>query len=97
MRQDVDEEKLKSILKSHWLDPDLLEKDQFGDSFVERGQAMIDLINLAMDKPTVDARQVFRDALDSAGLAEQYGDDEVEYDPLGDSVYSDETATNDNS
>ena len=97
LRQDVDEEKLKSILKSHWLDSDLLEKDQFGDCFVERGQAMLDLINQAMDKPTVDTRQVFRDALDSAGLAEQYGDDEVEYDPLGDSAFGDETLGDDSS
>ena len=58
---------------------------------------MLDLINQAMDKPTVDARQVFRDALDSAGLAEQYADDEVEYDPLGDSAFGDEALGGDNS
>jgi len=57
---------------------------------------MLNLINLTMGKPAVDGRQVFRDALDSAGLAEEY-DDEVEYDPLGDSAYGDETVTNDNS
>jgi len=96
LRQDVDEGRLNSILESHWLDPDLFEKDLFGDCFVERGQAMLNLINLTMGKPAVDGRQVFRDALDSAGLAEEY-DDEVEYDPLGDSAYGDETVTNDNS
>ena len=87
LRQDVDEGRLNSILESHWLDPDLLEKDLFGDCFVERGQAMLDLINLTMGKPAADGRQVFRDALGSAGLAEQYGDDEVEYDPIGDGAY----------
>ena len=91
LRQDIDEEKLNGILKSHWIDPGLLEKDLFGDCFVERGQAMLDLINRTMGKPTVDGRKVFRDALDSAGLAEQYADDEVEYDPLGHSAFGDET------
>ena len=89
LRQDVDEGRLKSILESHWLDHNLLERDRFGDCFVERGQAMLDLINLTMGKPPADGRQVFRDALDSAGLADQFGDDEVEYDPLGDSAYGD--------
>lgn len=95
LRQDIDEEKLNGILTSHWIASDLLEKDLFGDCFVERGQAMLDLINRTMGKPAVNGRQVFRDALDSAGLAEEY-DDEVEYDPLGDSAYGDETSANDN-
>ena len=80
-------ERLNCTLKKHWIVPDLLERDLFGDCFVERGQAMLDLINQTMGKPIVDATQVFRDALDSAGLAEQYGDDEVEYDPIGDGAY----------
>ena len=96
LRQDIDAEKLNGILKSHWIDPKLLEGDIFGDCFVERGQAMLDLINRTMGKPTVDGRQVFRDALDSAGLMEEYDDDEVEYDSLGDSAYGDETLSDDN-
>ena len=97
LRQDIDAEKLHGILKSHWIDPKLLERDLFGDCFVERGQEMLDLINRTLGKPTVDGRQVFRDALDSAGLAEQHGDDEVEYDPLGDGAFGDETLGGDNS
>ena len=97
LRQDIAEEKLNGILKSHWIEPGLLEKDLFGDCFVERGQAMLDLINRTMGKPAVDGRQVFRDALDSAGLAEQDSDDEVEYDPIGDSAFGDETLGGDNS
>ena len=96
LRQYIDQEKLNGILKSHWIDPELLEKDLFGDFFVERGQAMIELINRTMGKPAVDGRQVFRDALDSAGLAEQDSDDEVEYDPIGDSAYGGETLASDN-
>ena len=57
---------------------------------------MLDLINRTMGKPAVDGRQVFRDALDSAGLAEQDGDDELEFNPVGDSAYGDETLANDN-
>ena len=97
LRHDIDEEKLNRILESHWIDPKLLESDLFGDCFVERGQAMLDLINRTMGKPAVDGRQVFRDALDSAGLAEQDSDDEVEYDPIGDSAFGDETLGRDNS
>ncbi len=96
LRHDIDEEKLNGILESHWIDPKLLESDLFGDCFVERGQAMLDLINRTMGKPAVDGRQVFRDALDSAGLAEQDGDDEVEFNPVGDSAYGDETLASDN-
>ncbi|MDE2903836.1 MAG: DUF262 domain-containing protein [Chloroflexota bacterium] len=96
LRQDINEERLNGILTSHWINPGLLEKDLFGDCFVDRGQAMLDLINRTMGKPSVDGRQVFRDALDSAGLAEEY-DDEIEYDPFGDSAYADETLGSDTS
>lgn len=96
LRQDIAEERLNDILTSHWIDPSLLERDLFGDCFVERGQAMLDLINRTMGKPTVDGRQVFRDALDSAGLAEDY-DEEIEFDPLGDSAYGDESLGDDES
>ena len=89
LRQDIDGDKLKRILHAHWINLADIEQDHFGDCFVERGQAMLDLINRAMRKPQVDGRSVFRNALDSAGLAsDQYGSDEdVEYDPIGDSAY----------
>ncbi len=89
LRKDISEEKLATILEAHWIDPDLLERDLFGGCFVKRGQAMLDLINQTMGKPTVDGRQVFRDAF-AVGLIEQYGDDEIEYDPIGDSAYADD-------
>ena len=90
LRQYVDKEKLKTILKAHWIDPDKLEEDDFGHCFVERGQAMLDLITRTMGKPVVDGRHVFRDELKSASLRiGQIDDDEVEHDPIGENTYSD--------
>ena len=90
LRQDIAGDKLERILDAHWINLADLEQDRFGDCFVERGQAMLDLINRAMRKPQVDGRLVFRNALDSAGLTtDQYGSDEdVEYDPIGDGAYA---------
>ena len=92
LRQDIDEDKLNRILETHWIDLDKLENDLFADCFVVRGQAMLDLISRTMRKPSIDGREVFRGALDSAGLtSEPYGsDDEVEYDPVGEGAYGDE-------
>ena len=85
LRRDIDEDKLNRILESHWIDRDALEQDRFGDCFVARGQAMLDLVNRTMGKSIADGRQVFRDALDSAGLTgDRYeSDDDVEYDAIG--------------
>ena len=85
---DIDQDKLQLILDAHWINVADLEGDRFGDYFVERGQAMFDLINRAMRKPPIDGRLVFRNALDSAGLTtgKYDSDDEVEYDPVGDSA-----------
>ena len=88
LRRGIDKEKLERTLRAHWIDPDQLEKDSFGDCMVERGQAMLDLINRTMGKPIVDARSMFRDELISASPpVQQYDDDEVEYDPMGDNAY----------
>ena len=83
----IDAERLERILKAHWIDADGLEKDDFRHCFVERGQAMLDLISQTMGKPPVDRRQVFRDALESIGFdAAQDDDDDTEYDPAGEST-----------
>ena len=89
LRRDIEEDRLRRILEAHWIDRCALEEERFGDFFVERGQAMLNLINRTMRKPAVDGRKVFRNALDSAGLAtDRYaGDDEVEYDPVGEDAY----------
>ena len=51
---------------------------------------MLDLVNGTMGKPIVDGRQVFDNALDSAGLTTEQDDDEAEYDPIGDKAYGEE-------
>ena len=85
LRRDIDEEKLSRIIESQWIDREAPEKDRFGDCFVARGQAMLDLVRHTMGKPTVDGRPVFRSALDSAGVTgDPYDrDDDVEYDAIG--------------
>lgn len=93
---DIDGEKLQRILKAHWLDPERLEQDDFRHCFVERGQAMLDLINRTMGKPTADRRQVFRDTLDSIGLVTEPDDDDTEYDPAGESTSGDNGSLGDN-
>ena len=92
LRRGIDEDRLRRVLEAHWIDRHALEQDRFGDFFVERGQAMLDLINRTMGKQAVDGREVFRNALDSAGLAtDRYAeDDEVEYDPIGEGAYDGE-------
>lgn len=91
LRRDIDEDLLRRILEAHWIDRHALEQDRFGDFFVERGQAMLELINRTMRKPAVDGREVFRGALDSAGLTADRddADAEVEYDPIGEGAYDD--------
>ena len=89
LRRDIDEDRLRRILEAHWIDRRALEEDRFGDFFVERGQAMLDLINRTMRKPEADGREVFRAPLDSAGLTADRddGDAEVDYDPIGEGAY----------
>ena len=92
LNQSIDQVTLKRILDAHWINLVHLEGDRFGDFFVDRGQAMLDLINRAMRRPVIDGRAVFRNALDSAGVTtgNYDGDDEVEYDPVGASAYGGE-------
>ena len=92
LRKDINLEKLERILKAHWIVPDKLEEDNFSHCFVERGQAMLDLIAHTMRKPTVDGRQVFATELESANLAisqsadEDEAQDEAEYDEYGENA-----------
>ncbi len=50
LQSDIDKEVLYKILRSHWLDPELLSADLFADCFIERGEAMLELIGKAMGK-----------------------------------------------
>ena len=80
---------LDQVLSTHWLNPDLLRNDQFSESFMERGQAMLCLINKAMGKQAVDGREAFQDALADAGYVDRFDEGISDYDAVGDAAYSD--------
>lgn len=68
--EDEGANKLKKILQSHWINPEFLYKDDFGNFFVARGVEMIQLINEAMGKqPISSGKDVFRDALCEYGIS----------------------------
>ena len=54
---------LDEALHAHWLDPELLEDDDFFNSFIDRGEQMLSLIGKAMGKDISGGREVFRNAL----------------------------------
>ena len=81
LRRDIDKATLEDVLMAHWIDADGLENDQFGQCFVERGQALYDLINDTMHKPSSDIRHVFREELAAASVGlVPIDDDEEEID-----------------
>ena len=71
LERDISREKLQQVLKAHWIVPELLRSDKFAECFVERGEEMLELIGEAMGKNLPNGRDVFQDALKSAGLWEQ--------------------------
>ena len=100
----VDNDWISQVLGTHWLDSEILEEDQFARCFVERGEAMLELIGRAMDKTITGGQETFWAALSSAGVAEALQttypvnfedsvdtpDDENEFDALGEDAYSEE-------
>ncbi len=96
-------DKLHDVLESHWLNPDMLEADKFVECFVERGEAMLDLIGTAMGHTLESGRETFLSALQTAGLAvdfaevvghvelesEIFDEDEDEFDYLGEAAFDD--------
>ncbi len=89
---DIDKEMLYDVLRSHWLEPELLAADQFADCFVERGEAMLELIGKAMGKATPSGRESISSALSSVGIEQQLDefDDPIdEPDVAGEWVYQD--------
>ena len=98
LQNDISTEALHQVLRSHWLNPELLSSDQFAECFVGRGQAMLALIGEAMGKPMVDAREVFRNALNSAGIGqaiEEFDDTGDEHDQVGEWAYQGEVVAAD--
>ena len=110
---------LNRVLEAHWLNPELLEdpnlrglqeSEKFAKFFVERGEAMLDLIGKAMGKQVAGGQETFWSALVSAGVAatpaiigraqteldtDDIGD-EAEFDELGEAAYSREEMAADN-
>ena len=93
LRNDISEGELRQVLLSHWINPELLAGDQFGDCFVQRGEAMLELIGTAMGKPTQNGRDTFVNALRSAGIGQavdEFEDTEEEHDAVGGWLYQEE-------
>ena len=89
LRQDhASPENLRHVLLSHWLDPELLEADNFNECFVRRGEEMLQLIGNAMGKEVLNGTEVFLTALKEGGLSDQDDDDEPEHDEVGDWAYT---------
>ncbi len=74
LRQDITPEKLRQVLKTHWLDPDSLEADKFGECFEKRGEEMLKLIGEVMGKTISGGSEVFRTALRDGGLPDLEAD-----------------------
>ena len=62
--------RLNDVLSTHWLNHEHLEHDNFADFFVERGEAMLELIGRAMGKPISGGRETFLDVLRSEGIVD---------------------------
>jgi hypothetical protein len=72
------------------LNPDHLAADDFAESFVARGEAMLNLIGDAMGRDLRGGRDVFVGALGSAGFTDMYVDDEEEFDEIAEREYNGE-------
>ena len=86
LKPDISPVCLDDVLVSHWIDPELLRADDFTQSFVARGEAMLGLIGRAMDRPIDSGEEVFRNALRDAGVAADEFDEEPEYNELGEAA-----------
>ncbi len=96
-----DNPKLDEVLRSHWLNPELLWTDNFSKSFMERGQLMLGLIGEAMGKEVSDERAVFRNALIREGMLpphssyehhaeEEFDDGPPDYDEFGSAAHEED-------
>jgi hypothetical protein len=92
LQNDISRDALYRVLLSHWLNPESLSADRFADCFVERGEAMLDLIGKAMGKPMPSGRETFLNALNSAGIEQAMDEfeDTDESDLIGAWVYQDD-------
>lgn len=93
------DEKLERALEAHWFDPRHLKENNFRDSFIARGELLLELIGKAMGRELASGREVFQNALSevfkdmpplTSEEAESYQDEEPEYEALGDDSYDEE-------
>ena len=92
LQSDIDAEALREILRSHWINPELLAADKFGECFVERGEAMLKLIGEVMGKAVPSGTETFLKALNSAGIeqaTDEFDDTDEEHDVVGEWAYRD--------
>ena len=83
LKVDIAPVSLDDVIKSHWLKPSLMYVDDFAQSFVSRGEAMMKLIGHAMGRDLEDGRDVFINALHDAGVDDGEFDEESEYSEYG--------------
>ena len=74
---------LGQLLESHWLDVTHLNADNFGECFVARGEAMLELIGRAMGRELGSGHNIFVNALGPTGFPDTYIEDEREFDEIG--------------
>lgn len=79
LQDGMGKEKLNQVLNAHWVNPDLLQTEQFPEFFVERGEAMLNLIGEAMGKSIPSGRDVFKSALGLPDYDDEFDDGNNEY------------------
>lgn len=96
-QHDIGPDYLARVLESHWISPGPLRSDNFAESFVQRGEAMMNLIGAVMGKDLSSGREVFQNALYRAALwepvelkelVEEYEEADEEFDPVGEITLS---------
>ena len=95
-QRDIGPEYLDRVLEAHWISPSLLRSDNFAEFFVQRGEAMMNLIGEVMGKDLSSGREVFQNALYRAGLwepveltepVEEYEETDEDFDPVGEVAF----------
>ncbi|MCY3899271.1 MAG: DUF262 domain-containing protein [Caldilineaceae bacterium] len=90
LEKKIETETLGAVLKSHWLNPESLRNDDFAKCFVERGEAMLELIGEAMGKRIEGGKTVFLDALDKDGIQTDYIQEDDIDDEIGEILRAEE-------
>ena len=90
LQEDMGNARLEQALEAHWLNPRHLAANNFQDSFVERGEALLRLIGQAMGRDLGTGRETFRKALQeklsSAAHFESPPEEEPEQNPFGEAL-----------